>query len=69
MTLSKRIKKDLRTKLVATVSKLGYLKLIVQDKEKELLSKREKKKKVEDEVSILKGTVESLSSRMKDTER
>lgn len=47
-----------------TTSKLNDLRLIAQEKKKELLFEREKMNKAEDEVSMLKGTVESLSCRM-----
>lgn len=50
-------------------SELSNLGLIAQDKERELLSEREKTKKAEEESSMLKGIVDSLSSRMLEMER
>lgn len=46
---------NFKSQLEATTSELSELKLIAQDKEKKLLSEQEKTKKVEEEVSFLRG--------------
>lgn len=52
-----------------TISELGNLKMIAKNKENELFFEREKTKKAIEEVSVLKGTVESLSSWMAEMEK
>lgn len=60
---------DFQTKLKTVTPELNDLKRIAQDNENELFSEREMTKKAEEETSMLKGIVESLSSRMAEMER
>lgn len=60
---------DFKSQLEATISKLGNLKLIAQDKENEFFSEWEKTKKVEEKVSILKGTMKSTSYQMSELKK
>lgn len=55
---------DFKSKMKTASSELGDMRLIARDKENELSSEHDKTKKVQKEVSVLKGTVKSLTSQI-----